>query len=261
MLSHRIISTEGASEGQTDRPSLIFLHGFLGSHQDFLPLATQLSGHNCLLIDLPGHGNSLGLPDFSYTMPGAAQAILDILDHYQIPKNKIYGYSMGGRLALYLILRHPDRFTTAYLESASPGLETSDQQLQRRQQDEKTAQSLQTNFPKFLQTWYQADLFKPLQHHSSFPELLARRHNNNPTELTRSLFHMGTGTQPNLWPELPNLQIPIHLIVGQNDPKFLTLNQKMHSLIRTSHLHPIPSATHNLHLETPTPILTLLQTS
>ncbi|MCY7408250.1 MAG: 2-succinyl-6-hydroxy-2,4-cyclohexadiene-1-carboxylate synthase [Alkalinema sp. CAN_BIN05] len=241
-----------------DRPTLVFLHGFLGSHQDFIHLTTQLNQYNCLLLDLPGHGKSLGLPDRTYTLQGAAEAILDTLDQCNIDRPILYGYYMGGRLALYLALRWPDRFAAAFLESSSPGLATLAEQSDRRQQDKRRAQSIQTDFSEFLNKWYQADLFKSLKTHPSFPEILDRRHQNDPNELARSLLNMGTGSQPSLWPELRQAKIPLHLIVGTADPKFCAINQKMQHVCPTAQLHAIPNIGHNLHIEAPDAIVEII---
>jgi len=241
-----------------DRPTLVFLHGFLGSHQDFIHLATQLKRHTCVLLDLPGHGKSLALPDRAYTLQGAAEAVLDTLEDCNIQRPILYGYSMGGRLALYLALRWPDRFSSAFLESTSPGLATPAEQSDRRQQDERLAQSIQTNFLEFLNKWYQADLFKSLKTHPSFSELLDRRHQNDPDELTRSLVSMGTGSQPSLWSELPQTKIPLHFIVGTADQKFCAINQKMQQLCPTAQLHAIPNIGHNLHIEAPDAIVQII---
>jgi 2-succinyl-6-hydroxy-2,4-cyclohexadiene-1-carboxylate synthase len=241
-----------------DRPTLVFLHGFLGSHQDFIHLTTQLNQYNCLLLDLPGHGKSLGLPDRTYTLQGAAEAILDTLDHCNIDRPILYGYSMGGRLALYLALRWPDRFSAAFLESTSSGLATTTEQSDRRQQDKRLAESIQADFPKFLNKWYEADLFKSLKTHPDFPKLLDRRHQNDRHELARSLLNMGTGSQPSLWSELPQAKIPLHLIVGTADSKFCAINQKMHHLSPTARLHAIPNIGHNLHIEAPDAIVRII---
>ena len=254
VLSSKIITSELGN----DRPTLVFLHGFLGSHQDFIPLTTQLNPYNSLLIDLPGHGKSLALPDRAYTLQGAAEEILATLNHCNIDRPILYGYSMGGRLALYLALRWPDRFTSAFLESTSPGLASDTEQSDRRQQDQKLARSLQTDFPKFLNTWYQAELFKSLKTHPNFPQLLHRRHQNDRHELARSLLDMGTGSQLSLWPELPTAKIPLHLIVGTADPKFCAINHKMYNLCPTAQLHAIPNIGHNLHIEAPNAIAQII---
>ncbi len=241
------------------RPTIVFLHGFLGSHRDFDGLRSNLPDpYDRLALDLPGHGQNINRPIDHYTFHNAAEFVLSSIQSIP-PPIVLYGYSMGGRLALYLALRSADRFTCAFLESTSPGLETPTEQLARRQQDEILSQQIETDFPAFLDRWYEAELFRSLKSHPSFPELLQRRRQNNPTELARSLRHMGTGSQPSLWPELPQAKLPLHLIVGTQDPKFCAINQKILERCPTAQLHPIPNAGHNLHLEAPDRILALLQ--
>jgi 2-succinyl-6-hydroxy-2,4-cyclohexadiene-1-carboxylate synthase len=239
------------------RPTIVFLHGFLGSHRDFDALT--IPNTDRLALDLPGHGENINLPIDHYPFHNAAEFVLQSIQTLPSPII-LYGYSMGGRLALYLALRWPDRFTAAFLESTSPGLASTTEQLTRRHQDEILAQQIETDFPAFLDRWYSAELFRSLKTHPSFPELLDRRRQNNPAELARSLRGIGLASQPSLWPELPHAKIPLHLIVGTQDPKFCAINQKMLDLCPTAQLHAIPNAGHNLHIEAPDRILKLLQT-
>ena len=77
----------------------------------------------CLTVDLPGHGKTQVLGgDEYYKMANTAHALINLLDELKIIKCFLVGYSMGGRLALYLTLHFPQRFPKVVLESASPGL-------------------------------------------------------------------------------------------------------------------------------------------
>ncbi len=53
-------SSNGSSNSCCSRP-FVFLHGFLGSCADWLPLMRALAaaGHRCVALDLPGHGGTL----------------------------------------------------------------------------------------------------------------------------------------------------------------------------------------------------------
>ena len=62
---------------------------------------------------------------------------------------------------------------------------------------------------------------------------------------------MGAGAQPDLWGQLPNLNVPTGLIVGERDEKFRRINQAMNALMPQASLAIIPSAGHNTHLEDP----------
>ena len=161
-------------------------------------------GYRCVAVDLPGHGASLGLPDAAYTFEGAAEAVLGTLDGMEVPHAALGGYSMGGRLALYLALRFPDRCTGLFLESASPGIEDAGGRRARREADEKKAQRLESgDFEEFLGEWYRQPLFAPMARDEALlRRTIEARRDNDPLELAKSLRGMGTGGQPSLWETL-----------------------------------------------------------
>ena len=122
--------------GDPSHPPLLLLHGFMGSSQDFAALLPSLAKHfYCILPDLPGHGETLTITGF-YTFEHTAQALLALLDHLGISQSHLLGYSMGGRLALYLVCYFPERFRRVVLESASPGLKTVNERQERVKKDE-----------------------------------------------------------------------------------------------------------------------------
>jgi 2-succinyl-6-hydroxy-2,4-cyclohexadiene-1-carboxylate synthase len=230
--------------------TIVFLHGFLGSKLDLKPIAQPLqSATDTFCLDLPGHGQAINLPAKTYSFLGAANFVLDQIAH--LPKPSLYGYSMGGRLALYLGLTHPDLFSHLFLESTSPGLATKAERNDRRTQDAKRAAELQIDFPAFLNHWYDTELFATLREHPSFHELLDRRQNNNPAELAKAIQGMGLGAQPPLWKKLKAVPIPMDLIVGTQDWKFLKLNQQIARTAPNARLNIVPGVGHNTHVESP----------
>ena len=60
--------------------ALLFLHGFMGSGQDWAETVEPFPDYRCILVDLPGHGLSAGCPPGLYPMPQAALALLAVLD-------------------------------------------------------------------------------------------------------------------------------------------------------------------------------------
>ncbi len=104
---------------------------------------------------------------------------------------------MGGRLALSLLLRHPDLFTKAIIVSASPGLATEKERISRRESDEGIARKIERNFEGFIQAWYDQPLFATLKNHPLFHEIERERKINNPGNLAAALRLLGTG-QPAL---------------------------------------------------------------
>lgn len=206
---------------QGHEKTMVFLHGFMGSRRDWDGIASSLSQYCfCLVPDLPGHGGSTGRLDQTWDMDSAARSVIALLDSLQIRQSYLTGYSMGGRLGLYLALHYPQYFPRVLLESASPGLKTAAERSARITQDETLAARLQQeDFPTFLQSWYCQPLFQSLQSHPGFSEMLARRGENNPAALAKSLREFGSGAQPPLWERLAGHKMPLFLVVGEKDIK------------------------------------------
>nr|WP_290225320.1 2-succinyl-6-hydroxy-2,4-cyclohexadiene-1-carboxylate synthase [Trichocoleus desertorum] len=241
-------------QGNLDQPLILFLHGFLGDCHDFDPVISLLTDQFCCLtVDLPGHGKTKvrGRDEF-YTMPQTAQGLIQLLGQLTISTCALVGYSMGGRLALYLALNFPQFFHRVVLESASPGLKTAAERSQRRDHDTQLAKQLETeDFSNFLRRWYGQPLFASLQQHPDFEKIVKHRLNNRPKALARSLRYMGTGQQPTLWQRLPENQLPLLLLVGEQDAKFRAINSEMVSLCPQAKLSIFGDCGHNIHWENP----------
>ncbi|BAY26280.1 alpha/beta hydrolase fold protein [Calothrix sp. NIES-2100] len=241
-----------------NKPLITFLHGFMGNIDEFDEAIALLSNEfSYLTIDLPGHGKTQVLgSDECYTMANTAQALINLLDELKIKKCFLVGYSMGGRLALYLNLHFPERFFKVVLESASPGLATEAERLKRIQLDYQIGRELikileTSDFADFLSNWYSQPIFGNIKNHPKYEVLLENRLQNYPLKLDRSLRYMGTGFQPSLWDKLKENQNPLLLLVGEYDEKFSDINQKMADTCENAQLKVIKNAGHNIHFENP----------
>ena len=241
--------------GNSDKPLILFLHGFMGNSREFDEAISLLTDDfNCLNIDLPGHGKTQILGDDDcYTMAKTADALINLLDELKVKDCFLVGYSMGGRLALYLTLHFPRRFHKVILESASPGLSTEEERLERVKRDgqiaRKLSRSVENDFINFLDNWYKVQIFGNIKKHPGFDRMIENRLQNNPLELAKSLRLMGTGVQPSLWEKLQNNQVPLLLLVGEKDRKFIDINRRMTEVNRLCELKIIENAAHNIHLE------------
>ncbi|HEY9645477.1 MAG TPA: 2-succinyl-6-hydroxy-2,4-cyclohexadiene-1-carboxylate synthase [Chroococcidiopsis sp.] len=244
------------SQGKSTDFPILFLHGFMGDRHEFSDVIPHLSSHfYCVAVDLPGHGNTQVTAGANYyQMSSTAHGLIEFLDALGIEQCVLVGYSMGGRLALYLALHFPQRFVRVILESASPGLETQAERDQRRQHDFSRAQALETQpFSQFLDHWYDQPLFQSIKAHPDFAKLRQRRLQNDPLELAKSLRYLGTGMQPSLWPNLQTNPVPLLLIVGERDQKFVAINTAMRDRSQPPFPQPqleiIPHCGHNVHWE------------
>lgn len=86
--------------------SIILLHGALGSSKQFNELKSLLSDkYKVYSFDFEGHG---GIPlSKSFTIESFSDNLVDFIQKNEIYKPVIFGYSMGGYVALYTESQQP----------------------------------------------------------------------------------------------------------------------------------------------------------
>jgi pimeloyl-ACP methyl ester carboxylesterase len=89
---------------------VILIHGLGATKGSFLPSVVALAaGFRTIALDLPGFGDSHKPLNAAYHPPFFARAVLELMDALDLSRAHLVGNSMGGRVALELGLRHPDR--------------------------------------------------------------------------------------------------------------------------------------------------------
>ena len=235
---------------------LILLHGFTGSSTNWLEFLEPFAEHfKVVLIDLPGHGRSASPPNSNrYTLPSVSHDLVAIIQALRLPAVNLLGYSMGGRLALYMALQHPSYVQSLMLESASPGLQSSAQRQLRRESDNQLASEIEeSGIATFVHRWQQLPLFATQQilPAEQKARLYQQRLDNSAPGLANSLRGMGTGWQPSLWSELWSIHLPVLILAGGLDKKYEHIARQMTASIPSSTLKIIAGAGHNIHLEKP----------
>ncbi len=88
---------------------ILLLHGAIGSQQRLTALAEELSTSYIVhSFNFAGHGGD-NMPEEGFSIELFASQVLQYLDDKRIKKISIFGYSMGGYVAMYLASHHPDR--------------------------------------------------------------------------------------------------------------------------------------------------------
>lgn len=236
-----------------ERMPLVILHGFTGTGRGMLKAFSDIRDSRRLIApDLLGHGETDAPDDpHRYRMESAAADIAALIDAETDEPVDLFGYSMGGRLALYIALNYPNRIRSLILESASPGLNDESERAVRRQRDEKLADSIERGgIEAFVEKWERIPLFAT-QTDAMRESLRAERLAQRPRGLANSLRGMGTGVQPSLWGRLDELSMPVLLITGALDTKFTEIARKMTDSIPKAQHIVIPDAGHTVHLEQP----------
>lgn len=96
--------------GAAEAPPLLLLHGAAGCTQtETLPLMRRLEPHyRVLAVDFTGHGRS-SLPEGAFTAERFVADARAVLDHFGVGAAHVFGFSMGGSMALLLAAQHPER--------------------------------------------------------------------------------------------------------------------------------------------------------
>ncbi|MEX2416089.1 MAG: alpha/beta hydrolase [Paenibacillaceae bacterium] len=98
---------------------IIFIHPPLLTKANFNYQVAQLSGiYRVITFDIRGHGHSVASRDEPLTYPLIVEDMKQLMDHLDIQKAYVCGYSTGGSIALEAILTYPDRFYGGMLISA-----------------------------------------------------------------------------------------------------------------------------------------------
>lgn len=213
-----------------------------------------------LCVDLPGHGKTVvDGPRSEYSFQSIAVQLLALLESLRISKVTVAGYSMGGRLGLYLMVHYPKIFASGVIISSTPGLASPEDRRERCIKDADLALKLaEMPYGEFLSQWYAQPLFKSLQKNLRFPELLQRRAKNSPLNLGAFLRESGTGKQPSLWEDIHAL-MSVVLVTGSLDSKFDAIAKKMKKINPKVTHQIIENSGHNIPFEKPAELAALLQ--
>lgn len=95
--------------GDTSSPyTMVFVHGATMTGEGLRPLASALDQYNCIVVDLPGHGKSVG--DTQHSVEDFTDRIQYLIEQLVVEKVAtdhviMMGYSMGGCISLELAFR------------------------------------------------------------------------------------------------------------------------------------------------------------
>jgi 2-succinyl-6-hydroxy-2,4-cyclohexadiene-1-carboxylate synthase len=223
----------------------LFLHGFTGSPASWQPIVARLPRAPHHAPALLGHeGAPHDAADWA--------AEIDRLAAQLTGPAHVVGYSLGGRAALSLALRHPQRVAALTLIGAGPGIDDPDERAKRRDADEARAQLLEREgLDAFLRAWESEPIFATQR---ALPDDVRARHrairrSHDPRGLARSLRVMGQGAMPSLWPELGRLAMPVRLVIGSEDTKLREVAQRMHPHLPHAKLSIVEGSGHDVALE------------
>ena len=249
--------------GRPNKPSIVFLHGFLGAGSDWGEIAAPLAeDYFCVCPDLPGHGANITRDfDAQLSIPQLALELRALCAALSLNAPIVVGYSLGGRVALAAAVRHPEIMQALMLESTSAGLDTeAERQARAATDDARAAVLLADGIAAFMRTWYAAPLFESLQMR---PQLLAKlqaaRMCNDARWMSKVVSELSPGRAASVWAELPSVRLRTLLLAGALDVRYTESAQRMAAAMPNAICTVVADAGHNVHLEQPTAYIQALR--
>jgi pimeloyl-ACP methyl ester carboxylesterase len=105
--------------GGAGNPPLVVLHGLLGSSRNWQSTGADLAArYRVRALDLRNHGRSPHEAEMSYD--AMVRDVIAWLDAQGIAKTTLMGHSMGGKVAMLLACRHPERVERLVVVDIAP---------------------------------------------------------------------------------------------------------------------------------------------
>lgn len=236
-------------------PALALLHGFTNTGASWDGVVAALGErYRPLAPDIRGHGiASAAVPVDLPSVVADVAALTDETETFTL-----VGYSMGGRLALHAAFALAPRVERLVLIGASPGLEHPDGRAARAHADEGLADEIEEmTIESFAARWARTPVLadQPADVREAAD---ADRRRNTPHGLAGALRGLGTGALPSLWDRLPQLHVPVDLIVGERDQRFRATAERMAGALPAARLHVVAGAGHAVHLEDPAAVAAII---
>ncbi len=268
-------------------PPPVLLHGFTGAPESWAEVRQRLEGRDDTRAPRPpdgaaspdspdrgtgrfrpvlapaglGHDGTAGPPGIDRFEDEVDRLAAAIRQDDPRPRH-LAGYSLGARVGLGLLVRHPALFRSATLIGANPGLTDPAEREDRAARDERWARLLETDgLDTFVAAWEALPLFATQE---ALPgDTLDRqrriRRSHDPRGLARSLRVAGLARMPDYRSRLGDIDVPVRVIAGARDAKFRALASEMAERLPRAALTLVPDAGHNVVLERPTEIAALLR--
>jgi 2-succinyl-6-hydroxy-2,4-cyclohexadiene-1-carboxylate synthase len=235
--------------------TLVLLHGFGGTHRAWDPVLPELERerYNPLVPDLRGHGTKAGVRPISFDA-----CVADVLA--AAPDEFVLcGYSLGGRVAQHVALAAPERISRLVLVATTAGIDDVEDRAARREADERFADELEhMTIEEYADRWQALPLFAgtPPDAASWWREDLLR---NDPVALAAALRGVGAGEMAPLWDRLATLTMPVTVVVGSRDAKFVALSNRYADVLPQADVVVLEGAGHGLPREAPRQLAAAIQ--
>ena len=237
-----------------DGVPVTLLHGFTQSGRSWRELIAHMpEGWKWIVPDLRGHGETQVWKGAACTMDACTSDLIKLWDALEVEKTHLVGYSMGGRLALHVAARHPERLLSLVTIGAHAGLDEDAREGRKRGDEALAGRIEKEGVEAFAKHWGSLPLFAGLERRGPkyVAEIRAERLRNHASGLACSLRGMGAGMMEPLWDDLGHVTIPCTFVAGQLDHGYVASARRLASTLANGRLEIVPRAGHTVHQERP----------
>ena len=230
------------------------LHGFTQNGRSWLEIISRMpEGWMWIVPDLRGHGETRTKPGAPCSMDACTGDLEKLWDHLGVASSHLAGYSMGGRLALHVAARHPERILSLLTIGAHAGLDEEAREGRRRGDEGLAHRIEEDGLEAFINYWSALPLFAGLERRGPafVAQVRAERMTNHVAGLACSLRGMGAGAMDPLWDDLASVTFPCTFVAGQLDHGYVSSARRLAATVAHGHVEVVPRAGHTVHLERP----------
>jgi 2-succinyl-6-hydroxy-2,4-cyclohexadiene-1-carboxylate synthase len=235
-------------------PPVTLLHGFTQSGRSWRELISHMpEGWKWIVPDLRGHGQTVTSPGAQCSMQACTEDLVALWEELDLGRTHLVGYSMGGRLALHVAARRPERLLSLVTIGAHAGLE-EDARAGRSAGDEALAERIENDgLESFVDYWGSLSLFAGLRRRGEgyLAQLRADRMQNHVAGLACSLRGMGAGVMEPVWGDLGRVNVPCTFVAGQLDHGYVASARRLAATVPNGQVEIVPRAGHAVHQERP----------
>ena len=243
-------------EREGSGPPLVFIAGLGADHHFWSPLLEQLRGrYDCVVFDNRGNGLS-SRPRNGYAPSDIAADTLALMDGLGIERAHLFGWSLGGMVAQWIALEHPERIRGMVLAGSMAKADARMMHILRTRKLMQRRMKPQEYFTVLASFMYGAKVLAQPE----FVRGYVRRAANNPHPQALHAFDQlveGIGAFDSR-SRLRRIKTPTLVLVGEED--ILTTPERSRELakgIPGAELEILPGVSHFCGTEDPKRVATL----
>jgi len=196
--------------------------GYHGSTWPAEFIKPLLARHAVLTFDHRGTGKTPPSPD-RYSTRLFAQDAIGLMDALGLPAAHVLGHSMGGRVAQWMALDHPDRVRTLILAASGPGQFRDDRPVTRGIPVNAAKEMIELGYERYMREHIRDTFFTP-EFAKAHPERVAWLHDTfwaHRPDLENYLRHVLARQEHQTAERLGEIRMPTLVMIGDRDTQIM----------------------------------------